>query len=157
MGQDWCCGMIPVPSSLSFVIMRRGEFKYIDQAWLNGPMVWWMFYQSSSSPSEGKISIYRSCRAQWSSGMIPASGAGGPGFKSRLSPKLFFLLNKKKPDPLFNICTNFIIHVRTLGKAFYTFDPSPLSLPHHPFQFLPSMKMTIQSDVSLFKMQTKNF
>ena len=26
--------------------------------------------------------------AQWSSGMIPASGAGGPGFKSRLSPKL---------------------------------------------------------------------
>ena len=32
--------------------------------------------------------------AQWSSGMIPASGAGGPGFKSRLSPKflLAFLL-----------------------------------------------------------------
>ena len=28
-------------------------------------------------------------RAQWSSGMIPASGAGGPGFKSRLSPKNF--------------------------------------------------------------------
>ena len=28
--------------------------------------------------------------AQWSSGMIPASGAGGPGFKSRLSPSLFF-------------------------------------------------------------------
>ena len=28
-------------------------------------------------------------RAQWSSGMIPASGAGGPGFKSRLSPKSF--------------------------------------------------------------------
>ena len=27
--------------------------------------------------------------AQWSSGMIPASGAGGPGFKSRLSPKYF--------------------------------------------------------------------
>ena len=28
----------------------------------------------------------QSSRAQWSSGMIPASGAGGPGFKSRLSP-----------------------------------------------------------------------
>ena len=28
--------------------------------------------------------------AQWSSGMIPASGAGGPGFKSRLSPNVFF-------------------------------------------------------------------
>ena len=27
--------------------------------------------------------------AQWSSGMIPASGAGGPGFKSRLSPDYF--------------------------------------------------------------------
>ena len=30
--------------------------------------------------------------AQWSSGMIPASGAGGPGFKSRLSPLLIFFL-----------------------------------------------------------------
>ena len=34
-------------------------------------------------------------RAQWSSGMIPASGAGGPGFKSRLSPKQFFSSNQK--------------------------------------------------------------
>ena len=32
------------------------------------------------------IWVSRSSRAQWSSGMIPASGAGGPGFKSRLSP-----------------------------------------------------------------------
>ena len=31
--------------------------------------------------------------AQWSSGMIPASGAGGPGFKSRLSPNIFSLQN----------------------------------------------------------------
>ena len=32
--------------------------------------------------------------AQWSSGMIPASGAGGPGFKSRLSPRVLQMLFK---------------------------------------------------------------
>ena len=42
------------------------------------------------------ISIQISCKkqirvAQWSSGMIPASGAGGPGFKSRLSPRILFI------------------------------------------------------------------
>ena len=36
-----------------------------------------------SIPGGGSFS---STMAQWSSGMIPASGAGGPGFDSLLSP-----------------------------------------------------------------------
>ena len=34
---------------------------------------------------------YSLTAAQWSRGMIPALGAGGPGFKSRLSPIIFFI------------------------------------------------------------------
>ena len=60
-----------------------------------------MFCSGSARWSRGMIckwiSIQNPCNieiivAQWSSGMIPASGAGGPGFKSRLSPNLLFEL-----------------------------------------------------------------
>ena len=52
--------------------------------------------EGSSGMISKWISILSLCNiritvAQWSSGMIPASGAGGPGFKSRLSP-IFSLL-----------------------------------------------------------------
>ena len=41
--------------------------------------------------------------AQWSSGMIPASGAGGPGFKSRLSPQLCFLRTQQRTGKYSNV------------------------------------------------------
>ena len=49
--------------------------------WSGGMICKWIFIVN---PCNKQI-----IAAQWSSGMIPASGAGGPGFKSRLSPKTF--------------------------------------------------------------------
>ena len=46
----------------------------------------WVTYLIIWNPCNTQITV-----AQWSSGMIPASGAGGPGFKSRLSPRFFLL------------------------------------------------------------------
>ena len=48
------------------------------------------------------ITLYK-VQGQWSSGMIPALGAGGPGFDSLLTPKIIKLiknnlLEKKKSN-----------------------------------------------------------
>ena len=53
-------------------------------------LVWMIETEWTSGGRVEKASL-SSCTsaAQWSSGMIPASGAGGPGFKSRLS-SIFF-------------------------------------------------------------------
>ena len=59
-------------------------------------------------------------RAQWSSGMIPASGAGGPGFKSRLSPNCFVpsqnYLSYLQKGP-----TDFTIYLIHIEPAYCTF------------------------------------
>ena len=36
--------------------------------------------------------------AKWSRGMIPALGAGGPGFKSPFGPQFFSVQNKRKNE-----------------------------------------------------------
>ena len=51
---------------------------------------------TSGGRAEKQVLLSYTSAAQWSSGMIPASGAGGPGFKSRLSP--IFLLSFEMQD-----------------------------------------------------------
>ena len=65
----------------------------------------WMIVTEWTSGGRAEKQVWLSCTsaAQWSSGMIPASGAGGPGFKSRLSPRVLQMLFKsmqKKPRVL---------------------------------------------------------
>ena len=50
----------------------------------------WQDYERQNEKAGQVILSCQTTSAQWSSGMIPASGAGGPGFKSRLSPFPFF-------------------------------------------------------------------
>ena len=50
----------------------------------------WRDYDQQNEKAGEAILPCLTRSAQWSSGMIPASGAGGPGFKSRLKPKILF-------------------------------------------------------------------
>ena len=62
-----------------------------QSVWFDGPvngqrssrMIYKLIFTENLSIKQIRV-------AQWSSGMIPASGAGGPGFKSRLSPIFSF-------------------------------------------------------------------
>ena len=76
MGQRYCCNNFDVLLFQILSFLMRAECIYLSRKYKVG---------------NTKQEILS--RAQWSSGMIPASGAGGPGFKSRLSPNTFSSIN----------------------------------------------------------------
>lgn len=49
-----------------------------------------LFGQQDLRSKANVSSVLINAKAQWSRGMIPAWGAGGPRFESRLSPKIYF-------------------------------------------------------------------
>ena len=71
--------------------------------------------------------------AQWSRGMIPASGAGGPGFKSRLSPF--------SPTNLF--ISEIMKEKRSIFKTFYLLykyiKTAPNTLDDHQYSILTNL------------------
>jgi hypothetical protein len=61
--------------------------------------------------------------ARWSSGMIPVSGAGGPGFESRSSPEYIL---KKMPPKFFMQNFDVTSRIRTYaGKPHWISSPTP--------------------------------
>ena len=87
--------------------------------------------------------------AQWSRGMIPASGAGGPGFKSRLSPATFFFPILPDPTQLVVFIDQRLLHSSlTSTVPEILFDLLPLHLPQSTAMTYSSILYSLSSSLN---------
>ena len=94
---------------------------------------------------EAQFQFNQMSLAQWSRGMIRASGARGPGFKSRLSPPKIFSFNEFFFSSLFQVMMEITIVTIVYHRTEYIKNYCLLS--HHHREKLIHLKVCFEYNI----------